>query len=882
MGIADYGVSPSGSYEYSSNKSLGQVTIISLHTQNSTGDPWMGFQLNVNLVFHASDREYVYWVQDVAQVDTSSNQIYFLDNVWNSSSPTSSMSASGISGNGQVAFSSGTGFYYDFATLSLSGNGISLSYPASVSFLVSCDVNSLGQPFVTFEYDDGSGIVAYDTTTFTSSSHLTSLAGFEVNGNQYNPRGVFFDSELILGGPGNGQTTTDIQSDVLLALYYWNSHNYQSVPNAYNFGSDTAETAGNARSEWHHIISTGSLIAEVHAGTGTLGKLYDESEIGIIDVKSSFGSGVLYVSNATDTLAIPDQYAYVGGEVAVALYPGAYLIQIYNNGALVDQGTETVGAGQSLHLTTPLGDIQVKMSYAILGGGTGFSPTLTYVHGGAQATAYLTTTPTTYFMDPGTTWSVTGNQTGSTERWITNRPTSGVASTFQAIQLTYFHQYLVTFAYSVTGGGQAKSGPVAQYDQFGTTKSTATGAPVWADVGSGFSLTNPLPGSTFSERWDSTSASNSILAAGTISVTYYFQFPVAVSYSIVGGGTPTLPSASGTEFGSPFTTQLASQNSTVWFDSGTNWNLTNPLVGSTSQERWQSPDTVSGSMANAWSISVLYLHQYALKLSSSIIGGGNPAPPSFSARQFGQPFAVTFAVPIKDFFDAGSSWTVPVQLGAGTSNERWITLQPVSGVVAGSSTIQMTYNHQFYMNETFGPASGGSIANSTGWYNSGTTVELNATANSGWKFEGWTGSGNGAYSGPLSQASLQANGPIVENATFYPGLEITSGANGGVSYNYGSQSGTVAAGTSQTVYAPIGTVFSLNANPSSLFFKSDGWSPSAAGPSGMATVRLGGPSSINASFSLNVVDLGGIVGAVVAVAVVGVYAFRRTKKPATP
>jgi hypothetical protein len=873
MGIADYGVGSNGSYKYSTNESLGEATIYSLQTQNLTGDTHMSFQLNVNLVFTSNHALRVYWVQDVVRIDTSTGYAFFLDNVWNSSSRTATMSGSAISGNGQVTtYSGGKNFYYDVANQ----YGISISLPASISFLVTSQVNSLGQPTVTFEYDTGSGFQSYDNVTFVSVSRLTSLTGFEVNGFNYNPYGTFYDSELVMGGACCGYNVTDLQSDVRLTLYYWNGHNFQTVSNAYNFGSDTAEGASNAKSLGFYTFAAGTLYSEIQPGSGTLGKLYFQSQIGTIDIRTSIGSGTLYVSNATNPSATPAQYPFVGGEVRVALAPGRYLLQIYQSGVSVDQGAETVEAGQTLALQTPLGDIQIKMSDSVVGGG-GFSPVLTYTRGGVQVTATLTSTPTVYFMDPGTSWSVTGSTTGATERWVTVQPTTGIASSSQTIQLTYYHQYLVIFSYVISGGGTPESGPVVQCLQLGLLTSSTAGTATWTDAGSHYSLTNPLPGSTFSERWDANVSSGKVGASGTITTTYYHQFTVAVSYRIVGGGNPVLPSASGTEFGSPFTTQLGSQNETVWFDSGTNWNVTNPLAGSTSQERWQSAGTLSGTTANAWSISVTYFHQYALNLSSSITGGGNPTTPTFSSEQYGQPFSVTFAAQVTDFFDAGSNWTVPILLGGSTSNERWSTTDATSGVVVGQSTIQVNYHHQFLVGTSLGPSSGGSITNSPGWYDSGTNVELNATANGGWRFEGWAGVGSGAYTGSLSQTSVQINAPVTENATFYPGLEITSGSNGGVSYRYGSQSGTVLAGTSQTIYAPVGTVISLGESPSSVFYQFGGWSPSSAGTSGATTVNLQAPSSISASFSVNIVIVAGIIGVVAGVALAGVFALERRK-----
>ena len=117
MGIADYGIGPGGPYQYATNASLGQIDMVSLQTRNATGNPMLTFQLNVNLVFTSGGAQYAYWVQDVVVINTSANELFFLDNVWNFSAFRGSMTSSGISGNGQVALSNGTGYYYDIGNV---------------------------------------------------------------------------------------------------------------------------------------------------------------------------------------------------------------------------------------------------------------------------------------------------------------------------------------------------------------------------------------------------------------------------------------------------------------------------------------------------------------------------------------------------------------------------------------------------------------------------------------------------------------------------------------------------------------------------------------------------------------------------------------------
>lgn len=530
MGLADYGIGPSGAYEYSTNSSLGSATITSLSVKNSTDSPWMSMQLNVNLEFYNGNKALIYWVQDVVELDTSTNTIYFEDNIWNSTTTTAKMSSSAISGEGQVlSAGSGDTFYAVVASLSSPGNDVDLAYPAVVSLRVNSSVNSLKEPVVTFEYDDGYGWQEYDSVSFTSVQQLTSLEGFVVDGFSYKPGG-FFDSELILGGPGSGIQTTDVQSDVALQLEYWNGHNYQEITNAYNFGSDTAEGIEGALSQWYYYPSQGGIIAEIHSGAGTLGELWDQSGVGIVDLKTTLSSGTLEVTNSSDVGATPGKYPFTGGEVTVTLEPGTYSLQVYSGTGLFTEGKYTLSAGQLLELRTPLGIIPLTLSYSVVGGGSGYSPpTLTYTSNGALETASLGTTPTLYYLDSGSSWSVSTQLPGSsgTERWQTAQSTTGMAALASTASITYYHQYLETLSYSVAGGGFGYSAPSLSAQEFGAAVGLTLGSSpssFWLDSDTVYSATNPLAGSTSTERWLATLSGGTVTIAASATISYSNQF----------------------------------------------------------------------------------------------------------------------------------------------------------------------------------------------------------------------------------------------------------------------------------------------------------------------------------------------------------------------
>jgi hypothetical protein len=354
MGIADYGLSTGSgslynSYSYSTSMFMGKADISSLSTLTSSGSSEMTFQLNVNLVFYDSGIEYVYWIQDVAFVVTASPQaIEFIDNVWNMSSPSASMLSSSIAGNGTVAQSGSTGYYYSIASYNLPGNDIYISLPTTADFKVISGVTAANQPTVAFEYNDGYGWVTYDNTVFRFVSDLTSYPEFLVDGSSYNPYGTFYDAEFILGGPGGGSDTTDYGSDVNLQLEYWNGNNFQMITNAFDFGSDTAEGIENVYPTADYYTSTGSLFFNMEAGYGTLGQLYNYQDVGILDFTTQLSSGTLMVGS--------DSHSFSGGSAVLTLAPGTYNLYLYStqgSGMLLWSTQVTVTAGQTVSVASP-------------------------------------------------------------------------------------------------------------------------------------------------------------------------------------------------------------------------------------------------------------------------------------------------------------------------------------------------------------------------------------------------------------------------------------------------------------------------------------------------------------------------------------------------
>ena len=460
----------------------------------------------------------------------------------------------------------------------------------------------------------------------------------------------------------------------------------------------------------------------------------------------------------------------------------------YNGATLAENATQFVTGTISL--------VALTFSYSVSGGGTGPAPVLTYVTAGVKQTATLTQSSQAIQVDIGSAWSITGQLSSSTttERWQTNQTTTGTASSPQTISLVYYHQYLVTFAFYVTGGGTNYTSPSVYCQQFGSAASQAAGTPGWADAGP-YSFPMLLGGSSDFERWDAATTSGTVSGTGTITTVYYHQFLTIVNYAVVDGGTPGAPTFNATQFGSVFNQVLTTQPQNLWVDSSASYSIDSLLPGSTAAERWQPQVAMTGTVTASGNITIAYFHQY-----------------------------------------------------------------------------YVTFNQS--------PADGGSVSSTSDWYEAGTSVQSNASANAGWQFENWSGSGAGSYSGNNSRGNITINSPLTETAVFYPGLTITVSYKISVTYIYGTATGTVPSGAPETIYAPAGTSVQLTAKPKTFIYSFAGWKGAVMDKKSSISTVLDAPQNINAGFAYNYLNIWLIAaGIIIVIAAAIILIARRKKKP---
>jgi hypothetical protein len=188
--------------------------------------------------------------------------------------------------------------------------------------------------------------------------------------------------------------------------------------------------------------------------------------------------------------------------------------------------------------------------------------------------------------------------------------------------------------------------------------------------------------------------------------------PVVASYQVQGGGVgftpPTFTYYSG---GGRTNTTLSSTPQTLSVDSGSAWEVTTTLAGSTPTERWQTGQPSSGVLRSSGTFAFSYYHQFLVNFGFGVVGGGSGYPaPSLTTLQFGY----QTSVPIMSgagqaaWADAQSRYNYTGLLPASSTDERWMA-QSASGTVGSAGLVSLQYYHQYLVQFSY---SGGAASTS--------------------------------------------------------------------------------------------------------------------------------------------------------------------------
>src|SRR5271157_4482393 len=278
-------------------------------------------------------------------------------------------------------------------------------------------------------------------------------------------------------------------------------------------------------------------------------------------------------------------------------------------------------------------------------------------------------------------------------------------------------QKTLTFSYSISGGGSGYNAPTLSITVNGhPTNVTLTGTPTayLADVGTPWSVTNPLTHSDPAEHWQTSETTSGTVSTDlTIAFTYYNQYLVTfdASSNVKGDSTATIVTVAGA------TMTTADLPFSGWFNSGSSlsYAYSSPITSAGSptdtQYRWNSTSGLSQTLqsntftvSGAGTVTGTYVAQYKVTFAQSGLtsdASGTVVTVDSVDKAYGDlPFTT-------DWIDSGSSVTYsyssPVaSTGSPTDTQyRWAstsgldTLQTDTLTVSGAGTVTGNYATQY-------------------------------------------------------------------------------------------------------------------------------------------------------------------------------------------
>jgi photosystem II stability/assembly factor-like uncharacterized protein len=427
-----------------------------------------------------------------------------------------------------------------------------------------------------------------------------------------------------------------------------------------------------------------------------------------------------------------------------------------------------------------------------------------------------------------------------------------------AINTTLVEQVSLTLSYQVVDGGSGYAPPTLTYVNNGVPRTaTLYGTPATfvVDYGSVWSVSSVLPGSGTTERWASSETGGQFPPGTTMVLSYYNQYKQTISYSVIDGGNPSVPSATGSQFGVTYSPTITTTPTGYWFDATGSITFTNSMNGGTG-ERWITA-TVTLPATSSATTALSYYHQYSVPVYYSVSGSGSGySAPILTYNYFGSSTPVTLATTPNTLWMDASSWSVTNPLGGSTSTEQWETYAS-SGTVASTNPISPVYYHQYSVSFSYSVAGGGSgYSAPTLTYTSlgsGQIISLTTTPTFYWIDSGGSWSVPNPLGGSSSSERWETNtsSGTVSGSTSISLLYFHQFF---VSWNASPNAGG-ALSPSQAGWYDSGAVVQISATPSSNYGFS-GWNSSTplitfgnpASPT--TTVTIDGSGTIQANFYL--------------------------------
>jgi hypothetical protein len=503
------------------------------------------------------------------------------------------------------------------------------------------------------------------------------------------------------------------------------------------------------------------------------------------------------------------------------------------------------------------GQVRVTVSYSISGSPYGSHPPyFSFYSNGIKHNVTMSTTPVTYLVDVNSSWIVSGILSGSnsTDRWITNMQTRGVFTYSIAILFVYYYQHLVNFSFSYIGQSFSAK-PEVLYYSYGTPRQSQAGTEVWVDDGSTYTY-EPRLNISSDEMLIAREPSGTVMSHGTITVNYYFVLHVAFQSFSIDESSPIISEVNASFLGEQTSIRTPGE---TWVDYGSKFEFQR-IIPSSMDKRYVAVSNVNGTILKPGSQVAAYKIQYLVSFTFNAEGGYPDKGPSVRFESFGK--NVTTHANSTTWVDYLSAYRFDPIIG-GSKGERWVALNPVSGLILSSRIILVIYQHQYYVN--FYVKGNGNISRASGWYNYTQIIKVDATSSRGWSFISWSGS----FKSTSPSIIVVVNFPLNLTAEFYPILVIHSGEGGYVEYSYGNNSGTVPEATEREIAIKSGQTIKLRAQPSSFFDAFSQWQGNFSSVEDTVTLTVSSPSEIKADFGYNYFNIAFVTVGVILALLVG-------------
>jgi len=352
--------------------------------------------------------------------------------------------------------------------------------------------------------------------------------------------------------------------------------------------------------------------------------------------------------------------------------------------------------------------VQVSLLVATVDGGKA-APVVNYTEYGQ--TLFDKPSGQAVWLDYRSQYNYSSSETTSRpgERYLGVGTLSGNATSPGSVTATYFHQWLVTANYTMSGGSGLKS-PTFMGVAEGSTVSMplfTNSTQVWLDSGSQFNATQQVAVSP-NERWSMDAKAGTVSSDLNLTFSYYLQYTLTSSYEVLAGHSPSQPVLNFTSYGGG--ERIASMESpvTVWADAGSNFAMNVLLQGSSGTERWVSTGDTSGTLDSPTVITPVYYHQYLVQIGYSLQGNGSPGAPvlTFVSLGVGQTLTPSYQAL---WADGGSRLLLTEALAGAPQGARWELGNQVPGVVSAPIRENVTYYLQVEATITLQVNGGGNL-----------------------------------------------------------------------------------------------------------------------------------------------------------------------------